>query len=289
MELASVQGGIVTRQQALGVGMTPGQISLRVRRGRWRVHHRGVYELFGASSGEEALRGAVAALPGGVAGLNSAARILGFRHPPEGPETVLVHTRTTHSFPDVRVVRCHDLRPEHIVEIDGLRVTTAPRTVVDLAPRVSFVELCRLVDSVVSDFPVTVDEIAAVLEQVARRGRPGVRMLRRVLEERGDPGQRSALESHGLALLRNAGFTGFRIEHPMPWDPRRRFDVAFPSAKLAIEWDGRFWHESAAAFQTDRERDRTALAHGWRVVRFTWEEVINSTDTVIDAIRRMGV
>lgn len=288
VELAATQGGIVTRQQALALGMTSRQISYRVEVGRWRVHHRGVYELFTERTASDVVRAAVAALPGAVAGLDTAARLHGFSPTRDGLETVLVHTRTTHVFPGVRVVRCHDLRPSHITEIDGLRVTTIPRTIVDLSPRMPFVDLCRLVDTVVSGSPVTIADIDCVLRQVARRGRPGVAALRSILAERtGENDNMSMLEIRGLELLRRAGFEDIEIEFPMPWDPRRRFDIAFPADQLAIEWDGRFWHETAEAFQTDRERDRTALAHGWRVARFTWDEVTNAPDTVIDSIRQM--
>jgi very-short-patch-repair endonuclease len=57
---------------------------------------------------------------------------------------------------------------------------------------------------------------------------------------------------------------------------RRRFDDAYPDHRLAIEWDGRRkYHGQFAAFEADRLRDREALLNGWRVVRFTWNDVNN--------------
>ncbi|MEX1281358.1 MAG: DUF559 domain-containing protein, partial [Acidimicrobiia bacterium] len=47
-------------------------------------------------------------------------------------------------------------------------------------------------------------------------------------------------------------------------------DLAYPDLRIAIELDGRHWHDRPDAFQTDRERDRMAARHGWVVVRFTW-------------------
>ena len=39
-ELACFQAGVVTRQQALGAGLSTGAIVARVRHGRWRQIHR---------------------------------------------------------------------------------------------------------------------------------------------------------------------------------------------------------------------------------------------------------
>src|SRR5215472_16587099 len=45
-ELARLQAGVVTRQQVLGAGLSTGTIVARVRHGRWRQVHRGVYATF---------------------------------------------------------------------------------------------------------------------------------------------------------------------------------------------------------------------------------------------------
>ena len=56
---------------------------------------------------------------------------------------------------------------------------------------------------------------------------------------------------------------------------------------LAIEWDSRRWHEMADAFVTDRERDRQAFLHGWRVVRFTWVDVTRTPEEVVSTVRQL--
>ena len=45
-ELARDQAGVVTRRQALDAGMSVGAIAARVRFGRWRRVHLGVYATF---------------------------------------------------------------------------------------------------------------------------------------------------------------------------------------------------------------------------------------------------
>ncbi len=80
----------------------------------------------------------------------------------------------------------------------------------------------------------------------------------------------------------------YRVDHPLPFDRRRRADIAFMRAKVAVFIDGCFWHgcpehgttpKANAAFWAEkiaRNRARDAdtvvrlLEHGWAAIRF-WE------------------
>ena len=80
----------------------------------------------------------------------------------------------------------------------------------------------------------------------------------------------------------------FRVDHPLPGLPRRRADLLFPRARVAVFVDGCFWHAcpvhrtspvSNAAWWAEKlrrnvNRDRATDAHlrglGWTVLRF-WE------------------
>ncbi|MGW7254942.1 very short patch repair endonuclease [Streptomyces sp. NPDC054834] len=88
-------------------------------------------------------------------------------------------------------------------------------------------------------------------------------------------------------LLHAAGLR-YRVEYPVPGMTRRRIDVAFTRAKVAVLIDGCFWHgcpqhatqprANAEWWRTKldrnmaRDRETTAhlTAHGWTVLRF-WE------------------
>ena len=90
---------------------------------------------------------------------------------------------------------------------------------------------------------------------------------------------RRALHARGLR---------YRVDHPLPFDRRRRADVLFTRAKVAVFVDGCFWHgcpehgttpRTNARFWSDkigrnraRDADTTARleAAGWVVLRF-WE------------------
>jgi very-short-patch-repair endonuclease len=55
---------------------------------------------------------------------------------------------------------------------------------------------------------------------------------------------------------------------------------------LIIEVDGRRWHTRVRDFERDLWRTNQAVAHGYRVLRFTWVHFTESPDEVIATIER---
>jgi DNA mismatch endonuclease (patch repair protein) len=93
-----------------------------------------------------------------------------------------------------------------------------------------------------------------------------------------------------LALRRELWRRGLRyfVDRPVGPDRRRRADVVFPRAKVAVFVDGCFWHSCPehgtvprnnrewwiakleANVRRDQETDRRLSAEGWTVIR-VWE------------------
>ena len=73
------------------------------------------------------------------------------------------------------------------------------------------------------------------------------------------------------------------------WDDKnkkwRRFDLAFPETLVAIELDGWETHGTRAAFQNDRARDRALQLLGWRILRYTWDDIMYRPAQVLAEIR----
>ena len=287
-EVAARQGGAVRPGQARASGLTKGQIDRRVRDGRWQSLGRFGYQVVPMPGAMSRVRAAIATLPNAVVSHDSAAELHGLPKLRRGLASVLVHSRTTHDFPGVVVHRCHDLLDGHLEEIDGLPVTSVSRTIVDLSPCLTKKHIAAILDSVVADQRICFEDVELVVDQVARRGKPGIQKMRSILEERqSGPPNSSPLERRGAEVLQAGGLPEPRFEFPIPWDLDRRFDAAFPVERLAIEWDSRRWHELADAFSRDRERDRQALVHGWRVVRFTWIDVTERPAEVVEIVRAL--
>jgi DNA mismatch endonuclease (patch repair protein) len=93
---------------------------------------------------------------------------------------------------------------------------------------------------------------------------------------------RRALHARGLR---------YRVDHPLPFDRRRRADILFTRAKVAVFIDGCFWHgcpehgttpRTNSAFWAEkiarnraRDEDTTDRLReaGWLVLRF-WEHEV---------------
>lgn len=70
-----------------------------------------------------------------------------------------------------------------------------------------------------------------------------------------------------------------RVEYKFHPTRKWRFDWAWPEHKIAVEQDGGLWvkgrHSRGAGRLKDYEKDREAMLLGWRVGRFSPEEVKN--------------
>jgi hypothetical protein len=284
---ASRQGGYVRRSELLEQGLSESAVGRLVARGDITPVVSGVYRVIPSEAHVDLIRGAVLALPAATVSHQSAAHLLEFPLVPRLVATVTVHSQTTHRFPGVTVRRSADLAPEHLTRVDGLAVTNTVRTVFDLASILSFDEFDEIVESLVISGRMRLRSLELMVNSLARRGKPGVARARESISSRGKPQDvdPTILERKGRAVLVAHRVDLPTPQFPIPWDKRRRFDDAFPEAKVALEWDSREWHSHKRAMQNDRQRDRLAAVHGWVVLRFTWDDVTNRPAEVADTVR----
>ena len=91
------------------------------------------------------------------------------------------------TFPPVSLGRVHttrELPDTQVVEADGLLVTTPARTLFDLAPRIHPGRLEKLLDRAWSRRLVNWRIMNRTFIELQRRGRPGIRIMRELLEAR---------------------------------------------------------------------------------------------------------
>lgn len=285
---AASQAGAVSRTQMLEAGGSSSTISRRVLDGRLRLELPGVYVVAGAPS-SPAQRRWIALLATGdeaVLSFETAARIHRVSTvPADGPTVLTVRHSGWVRLPGIVVHQINDLEPHHVVEIDGLPVTSVPRTLVDLAAIWRRGRLRMAVEDAVAGERTTDAEVGAVLRSVARRGKPGVRNLTAVLDDRG-PGTAppaSQLERDFFALVRRSPLPDPRRQYPLPRRDgvRDLSDAAWPEVKLIVEVDGRRWHQRLADMKRDRDRDMQAAAAGWQVVRLLHEHVVGAPEETI--------
>lgn len=288
IDLAVTQGGVVTRPQAIALGFTPKQIRTRLHSGTWRLVKKGVYQLAKPRDRRDLMKTVLATWPGAVLSHESAAVLHRFPFVDSKKITVSHHSRTTHDFPQVLVRRNHDLDDWHVTTVDGIRVTTVARTIVDLAADRSVRHIGAILDRLVSDNRVDIFEVDAVMAATGRRGKPGTTTMREVLDARiGEDHSASELERRGRKIIENAGLPMPIPEYPIPWTVGRRFDDAYPDRKIAIEWDSMRFHGQKAAFEADRIRGRDATLNGWVILRFTWEDIHLRPHVIVEALQSL--
>jgi very-short-patch-repair endonuclease len=196
------------------------------------------------------------------------------------------------AFEGVQLHRIADLAPSDITTIGPIPVTTRLRTLVDLGAVARPFLVSRALEQWLRERHVTVSQVRAVLDRVARKGRAGAGVLREVLDTRAL--QLHASDSHPEVVLAEALHA---IGAPSPvyhflvevGAERFEVDFAYPEAMLLVEVDGYGPHTTPEAFEEDRRRQNLLVDRGYMVRRYTRNRVVNRADAVaaeIDYWRR---
>lgn len=195
-------------------------------------------------------------------------RLVGAAALPPTPVEVTVFPPAHPQIAGCRVHRVTDVQGVDTVFYRGVRVVAAPRTLLDVAPRLSVGALARTVDEGLVTRLWTLSQLEALVAGGA--GRPGVPALRRLVRARsGDPVVDSHLEQRVTRLL---AFLGpFETRYQVVTGGRVvLLDLAWPDRRVAVECDGWGAHgRSRARFESDRRRDNDLIAAGWTVVHLT--------------------
>lgn len=272
--IGSRQKGLVRRDQLLALGLSPGAIAHRVRAGRLHLIHRSVYAVGHANLSRRQLwlAAVYAAWPDGVLSHRSAAALWGAEL--SAFEQVEITTATERRPGRGIIAHCCSLSPAETTTRHGIPVTSPLRTVIDVAAVAGRADAARAFRAFEAKRRVTVKGLSdAVREHSGRRGNGA---LRAVLLDAGygEGVVRSDLEVAFIAFLRRHRLPPPRRNQLISIGPMQiEADIVWPGARLIAELDGREFHDTASAFESDRERDRALAVHGWRVIRITWRQL----------------
>ncbi len=135
IEYARHQAGVFSRLQVIAVGGSDRTIHRQLANGTWIRVAEGVYRLAAYPESLQANMWAATLAPGAgaVVSHEAAAAMHGIATFRPGPVTVTVPHATSRIDHLATVHQSRRLYPEHVTAIEGLRVTTIARTVIDLA------------------------------------------------------------------------------------------------------------------------------------------------------------
>lgn len=262
--------GVVCLDDARACGISASTLKHRADAEGWQRLARGVWALPGSAPTpwREHAAALTAASDEAVLARRSAGWLWGLRPAPAARVELLTPfpTRATRQA-GVTALRSRSLRRQDVTTRAGFRVTTAARTLGDLAS-VSSVE--RLVEMVVAARQRGLVVIADVVEQVAiMRNTPGIPRLREAVMLLDGEHVDSMLERDVRRGLRAAGFPP-PVAEPI-WlgtgPGCMQFDIAWPQWKVAIEVDGFAYHHTAEDLARDHRKANVAAAQGWVLLR----------------------
>jgi Protein of unknown function (DUF559)/Transcriptional regulator, AbiEi antitoxin len=277
--LAARQCGALARRQAIALGATDPMIARRLRSGRWRRVHPGVYVLSGVppSWRQEVWCALLAVGPAATVTHESALRLHGVERVALRPLSVSAPQGSHPRVPGAFVHQIADLEPGHVTRLDGLPVSRVERAVVEVAGSMGIRQLGHVVDDVVWSRRTGLVRIGECLAQVARPGKPGIVKLARVLDQRSDGPVPAAseLERSLFGALAAGGLPAPTRQMPLPGRGvvDGLVDAAYSDARLIVEADGRRWHTRIHDLKNDHLRDAEAARVGWLTLRLLYEQI----------------
>lgn len=292
MDHVSDRHGVVTRAELIGADLSDTQVDRLTSSGRLVIAGVGVFRVAGApDSFEGRVLSAILGTESEVwASHRSAARLWGIRVPgPERPIEVSRPYGLSARRGGLRVHRTTYLPEHHRTMVRQIPVTTAARTLFDLARSTSPHLLDRAVEEALRDRLCTIGGLHRVLAELGGRGRPGTRRLRSILEHRDIDyiPTASELETVGRAVL--GAIPGIEWEVAMSDGQGylRRVDALVRSARVVIEFDGVTYHSQPTDIRRDNAGDARLIAAGYVVLRFGWIDLTSRPESVRATVDRL--
>jgi len=286
--LMSQQHGAVSARQLLDTGLTTRQLQhlaesgqlVHLVRGAYASPSRTIDELTRCAALCLARRDVVIAGP-------TAGRLWAFRHVSRDRRVHVIAPPRAQPCRDQRVAvyRSAAIHPEDVVvRPDGIRVTSRPRTALDLSRHVAPHELLSIIEQAMRDgYHSDADMRRTAVDWISPQ-RPWLIDYLRQLDRRvpGKPAESRPEVDLGQALL-EAGVQPLERQFSLdlPGYGPARFDLAVPDINWAIEVDVHPTHEDVSGAGSDRQRDVGAVALGWLVTRVSRDRYNGWFDEVV--------
>lgn len=281
--LARKNGHVVTRRLAFREGVTGGQLAAMVESGTLVRLHRGIFaEGAKATDPIVVIRAGLAyAGPAAIASHRTAAWLHGLVDQAGHQIHITLPFRSHRNYAPIQA---HYSPPLPSLHARGVRCTTPARTIVDLAPSLTRAEVNNLIDIGLTKGLTT----PAHLAEEVTRPRRGVAIVRRSLEELGHIGvpDASVLEARFRRLIERYGLPAPETQVTAGRRGQYRVDSLWAPQKVIAELNGYAWHHSPEQMNYDSVRQRELTLAGWKLLVFTWLQVVHQPDDVARDLRQ---
>jgi Transcriptional regulator, AbiEi antitoxin len=273
-DTVALQRGVLSRPQAISLGLTDSAIAARLRKGRWQRLHPGVYATFSGDPARQALLWAAVlrAGPAAVLSHQTAAEL---------------HSLTSDPAPAIHVLvpSGSQIAPITGVALHYSRRVNEARHPVLLPPRTR-------IEEAVLDLAAAASSLDPALGWIfhacgSRRTTPGkisaAMLLRPRMRWRSELSDALSLATNGVHSLLEFRYVN-RVERPHGLPPgkrqhavrragRRQYqDVDYDSCDVVVELDGQAAHPEGLRWG-DIRRDNANAAEGLLTLRYGWADV----------------
>jgi hypothetical protein len=284
------QHGLVSFPDVRAAGGDGVAVARRMRTGRWSKADHAVYRLAGFPSTWESklLAQLLSAGNGALASHLAAASLHGIPGFGRGVPEISIRRGHEHRRTGIRVHTSTDLERCRPVVVDGIPTTDINRTLLDVARVVGDARLLRAIEWGRRESHTDWPTLIATLARHARKGRPGIRRLRRVIAANIDRDEvtDSDFELLALTLLVGAGLPHPVLHHRVMDGDRfvAEVDLAYPPWRIAVELDGAV-HLRPDVRERDLPRQNDLVLCGWTVLRFSWRRFVEDPAGIVAEVR----
>lgn len=288
-EAVARRDGIFSWSQATEFGLSKSDIAAGLRNGSWR-RYEGVYQLAGANTTDQSRLRAVLIRAGkdALATGPSALALWKFDAIGDGWKQ--------HGRPYIQIP------PNRHLELEGVEILREP------APT------CRTIDGidVVTRDKAVIDSLRLLPDEDGREvlhralqlrwidlqkleywtallfRRRGVAQLKAHLAD-ARTGTHAESERRMVRILRRARIKGWQVNVAVHDEAGLigYGDFVFEKSRIVLEVDGRAWHTTPDRFQRDRTRQNRLVKAGWKVLRYTWQDLTERPDQIAMQIKSL--
>ncbi|MCU1457365.1 MAG: hypothetical protein JWL73_1457 [Actinomycetia bacterium] len=264
-------------------------IGYRLERARWLPADAGVYRA-ATTPASWNLTVMAACLAGpAVASHRAAARIWGLPGFSQAPAEV---TAYRHRRRKPAAVVWHESffleGSRDTTTLDGIGVTSATRTIIDLSSVVPSRDVEIALDDACHRGLTSLASVGKDLERLRRRfGTTDIRAVLELKISEGSPSAESPLESRAAIILRDSGLPRATPQFEIIDGSQfvARVDFAWPDHRVVLEVDSVAFHADRCAWERDLARQSRLAAAGWRVHRVT-HQALNDPAGIVGDLRR---
>lgn len=290
--IAAAHHGVVTRDDVLGVGLTPGALRAAIQRGSFRRAHRGVFVSTAAPESWRQQAMIAVRIGGGVASHRCAARLHQCDGFSEAPVEVLVARNGPREIEGAIVHRTSRLDSIQTLLVDGIPTTSIAETLVDLGAVVEDDDVEKALDDMLRR-GYNLRWMNQTLAAAVRPGPTGVGALQRVLAR---PDRRGPLPDSTFERLLERVVADARLPAPerqfVVGDERgtfARIDAAWPEQRVGLEADSELWHWGPRRGRIARKRHNRLTAAGWNMFYASWQDVDDPSDLIEQLRSALGL